>query len=456
MTLPQALSEGSRFLIQTIWEIADETEHWPTFASLDRRLDFQYDIQALDVLREIPPGFLYGVGPNSPMPPADSQEIGLTVAGVAGCQNTSEILLVFVEFVHMATRMEKGWQPPADKPDAQPGLTDTEFAARARTLPTHARGHVLRLLFLMLQTERMGWAGCTDDPGTGHWSVTFSREIRAFRNMHDIDDYWSRRFEPRETWRATTTASPVTASPERPAVSYIFNAPVSGTNVAVGGSAAQHSNDPEIAGTSGRDSDAVEAARLGGKYAIVAAVLAAIIAAIVPAILTNGFGLISSSSSSAGPTPSASTHRSTSNQSPSSADATEQRYDGKDPAGKDGPRSKCADPPASQPVSQVHPPVLGPDGSVVGYIQLRTSPICPVIWAQVDWLHHSYLMPPGWSLFILMHRRIHPKTIQYESHDTSKYVYGNMLVTISGCVYAEVYFADGSRRTPSAVTQCFQ
>jgi hypothetical protein len=456
MTLPQAPTGRSRRLIQTIWEIAGETEHWPTFSSLDRRLDSQYDMQALEVLREIPLGFLYGVRPNSPMPPADSQEIGLTVAGVAGCQNTSEILSVFVEFMQIATRMEEDWQPPADEPNAQPVLTDTEFAARARTLPAHRRGHVLRLLFLILQSEHIGLAGYAAGRDAGHWSVTFTREIRAFRDINDINDYWSRRFNTRENWRAAAAASPVIASPDHPAVSYIFNAPVSGTNVAVGGSATQRANDPETAGTSGRDSDAVDAARLGGKYAIAAAVLAAIITVTVPAVLTNGFGLTSSSTPSAGPTPSASTHRPTSGQSPSSADAIEQRYDGKDPVGKDGPLSKCADPPASQPVSQVHPAVLGPDGSVVGHIELRTSPICPVIWARVDWLHRSYLMPPGWSLYILMHRRIHPKTIRYVSHDTSNYVYGNMLVTISGCVYAEVYFADGSHRTPSAITQCFQ
>jgi hypothetical protein len=65
-------------------------------------------------------------------------------------------------------------------------------------------------------------------------------------------------------------------------------------------------------------------------------------------------------------------------------------------------------------------------------------------------------MPAGWSLHILMHRRVHQKTIQYVSHDTSNYVYGNMLATVSGCVYAEVYFANGSRHTPSAVTGCFR
>jgi hypothetical protein len=65
-------------------------------------------------------------------------------------------------------------------------------------------------------------------------------------------------------------------------------------------------------------------------------------------------------------------------------------------------------------------------------------------------------MPPGWSLYIVMHRRAHLKTIQYVSHDTSSYVYGNMLSTVSGCVYAKVYFVKGSNHTPPARTPCLK
>jgi hypothetical protein len=92
---------------------------WPTFAELDRRLYSLFDIQALDVLREMPPGFLYGVGPNSPVPPSDSQEIGLTVAGAAAIDNAGEILAVFVEFIQMAVAAEKAWQPVAGQRGGQ-------------------------------------------------------------------------------------------------------------------------------------------------------------------------------------------------------------------------------------------------------------------------------------------------------------------------------------------------
>lgn len=141
------------------------------------------------------------------------------------------------------------------------------------------------------------------------------------------------------------------------------------------------------------------------------------------------------------------------------ASTIEHRYDGKDPRGKDGPGTRCADPPPSQPVNQVHPPVIGPNGKVVGWIELRTSPICQVIWAKVHWntknhKQDSYTMPPGWALHIQMIRRVDPKMIQTVAYDTSAYVYGNMLATVSGCVYAKVFFANGAKQTPAATTPC--
>ncbi len=653
ITMPDPPPGQTRRLLQATWDFACRTLRWPTFAELDRVLDSLHNIQAVDVIRGMPPEFIYGASPGSPVPTMDSQEIALTVAGVAACQDTSEILSIFVEFIQMATSIEKGWLPAPGELETRPGLTDTEFAQRSKTLPAAGRGDLLQLLFLMLKVERPGWAGLSANPSTGHWTIYVSRQIRDFRNIVDIGDYWSRRSKPCEArvpastpaGQATTSPDsgerakllavhpalladvllqmiynearahspqesdtpagtvvqcpqveptvdpiviaaalrllesqgliqialadvtltesgaarvaqarrvmenpvaraqaardallawlydqrtgqqdaehvdkflsdprsaanglffsltdvddaarylqekdlidgarvderrgPVIASitatgidcaeqggnvadfekqPAKDSVSYSFNAPVSGTNIAVGGQATQHAvvHGPasEADGRTGRRSDAIRAAVIGGWFVIAAAIVGAVLAA----FLTNGFGFFALSPgarSSPSTSPSSAVHAA----SGSSAIAIERRYDGKDPTGKDGSESKCADPPASQPVSQVHPPVIGPGGTVVGHIELRTSSICPVIWARVYWLNGSYLMPSGWSLHILMHRRVHPKTVGYISYDTSNYVYGNMLTTISGCVYAEVYFAKGTKHTPPATTACFK
>jgi hypothetical protein len=196
MALPTPPAGPARRLLEVTWEMAGGLGRWPVFAELDRHLYSGYDIQALDVMRVISPGFLYGVGPSTPLQPGESQEIGLTVAGVAACPGTREILSVFVEFIQVAVAVEKEWLPPPARPGDPPVLTAAGFAARARTLPAAGRDHLLQLLHLIVQAERSGWAGLSANTGTGEWSVFLTREIRAFVGVADIEDYWSRRYKP--------------------------------------------------------------------------------------------------------------------------------------------------------------------------------------------------------------------------------------------------------------------
>ena len=184
-------------LVQVVWELTFTALRWPTFAELDRRLDQAHDVQVFDVLREMPPGLLWGIGTDSP--PTDEQTIGLTVAGIAVCPNSHEILTAFIEFVRMAASAERRWQPPPDQASALPRLTDAEFAAQAGTLPAAERDDLLLLLFRVLQIERDGWGRPMIDPQSGGWAVTLTREIRPFRGVADLDDYWSRRQKP---WKA--------------------------------------------------------------------------------------------------------------------------------------------------------------------------------------------------------------------------------------------------------------
>jgi hypothetical protein len=127
----------------------------------------------------MPPGLLFGVDTSSPVLPAESQKIGLTIAGVAACQNADEVLSVFTEFIRLATSIEKAWQPPDDQPTALASLSDTEFASRSRTLPPAKKDHLLRLLFLILQTEGAGWADFTTGRVAGRNFTSRLPQIRV-------------------------------------------------------------------------------------------------------------------------------------------------------------------------------------------------------------------------------------------------------------------------------------
>lgn len=143
--------------------------------------------------------------------------------------------------------------------------------------------------------------------------------------------------------------------------------------------------------------------------------------------------------------------------------ALQTRYDGKDPRGLDGADSQCADPPPSQPLAGAsEPPVIGPDGTVVGRVQLRTSETCPfVIWARVVWGDDSsavYQVPVGWTVHVIAHRPATNTTVdESESGGAGPvpYLLSAMLVAADGaCVYVETYFEGDGLRMPSAQSSC--
>ncbi|MEV1116151.1 hypothetical protein AB0I91_13850 [Actinosynnema sp. NPDC049800] len=144
----------------------------------------------------------------------------------------------------------------------------------------------------------------------------------------------------------------------------------------------------------------------------------------------------------------------------SRATELESRYDGKDPRGHSGADSKCADPPPSQEVSASKPPVVDPEGKQVGHVELRASPICPVVWARVLWggdASATYQIPAGWTLHIVSHRPETKTRVDFpEPSNPSPVPYGlgAMLATARGCVYVEVYFSNGDQSTASAKTSC--
>lgn len=143
-----------------------------------------------------------------------------------------------------------------------------------------------------------------------------------------------------------------------------------------------------------------------------------------------------------------------------SAVQLEALYDGKDPRGINGTNSKCADPPPSQPVFSSQPTLFGPDGRPVGIVELRTSPTCPVIWARVIWNGNpnaTYKIPSGWTLHIIVDRpetKTSSDSPVASSPSPIQYGISNMLVTVRGCVFAEVYFSNGHQRTYAPQTSC--
>gem|GEM_PF-6309784 len=144
------------------------------------------------------------------------------------------------------------------------------------------------------------------------------------------------------------------------------------------------------------------------------------------------------------------------------AKQAERQWDGKDP--RHGPPG-CVDPPPSDRVDVLRPEVVGPDGKVVGQIELRTyhPAECPsVIWGRVLWdgrPEGTYSIPEGWTLHVVAHRpstNTHAELTETSRSTPVKYGLGPMLVTARGCVAVEAYFSNvqGLPTTPPAATVC--
>ena len=211
MTLPEPPSGECRPLLQTVWDLAMEHLRWPTFDELDRRWDTSHDSDVIEVLRQMPAGFMTGFSASTP--PQGSTAIGLTVAGAAACEGSQEVLAAFLDFIRVAATTQREWSPSADEPEGRPRLTDQEYAQQARGLPAAGRTDLLQMVFQLLKAEPNGWVGLGGPDGDGHWTVTLDRGIRSFRGVTSLDDYWSRRHKPWE--RAEAEAVPATTD-DRP------------------------------------------------------------------------------------------------------------------------------------------------------------------------------------------------------------------------------------------------
>ncbi|RQM32199.1 hypothetical protein [Rhodococcus ruber] len=137
-------------------------------------------------------------------------------------------------------------------------------------------------------------------------------------------------------------------------------------------------------------------------------------------------------------------------------------FDDKDPRSLEG--NPCADAPLSQPAYPAGPEVIGPDGTPVATIQLRTRYSCPVVWPRIIWdvgpdlnVDATYQIPDGWTLQVLTVRPETRSVFRYPEPSSGAvvpYALGKMASSAQHCVKVEVYFTNGADKTPLAETDC--
>ena len=203
MASPESPSEQSRRLLQAIWDLSwsrrGKRAEWPTLAALCHSEAAYPRFRAGEVealLAQIPAGFINGIGPDGHRKPGDSQELSLTVAGVAGCRDTEKILALFLQFIQHAVALGTSFRNSG----AGYLISDAKFIRYDPTLPKRPRrrDELLQQLHLILASEPGLWVHISGYD-RGDWEVTFGRHIRYFKGIRNLDDYWACRFKPWES-----------------------------------------------------------------------------------------------------------------------------------------------------------------------------------------------------------------------------------------------------------------
>jgi hypothetical protein len=157
------------------------------------------------VLNGIPAEFVTGVGRNRYDAETlhDASIIGLTVAGIAACHGTEEILSAFLSCLISAERDLS--EPPKRSSQRLGDLLGTRDAlpplppeptwlakfnypnsSKQRQLTSVASKQLLRLL---LESEPVGFKDLRSSAG-GHWAASFDQRVITFANVRNLNDYW--------------------------------------------------------------------------------------------------------------------------------------------------------------------------------------------------------------------------------------------------------------------------
>ncbi|HEY0167543.1 MAG TPA: hypothetical protein VGB75_10925 [Jatrophihabitans sp.] len=189
MVMPETIDNGQRALLQAVWQLMLQHDRWPTFAEVDRHLYRSLDLDAHVTMQGLPRELLYPVTNEWPLQPGEA--LRLTVAGASTCVGSAELLKLFVDVIRLAADLEHGWMGPPVEQGTEPTLSSGDLKDHL-TLPAAGRESLLSQLGNLLSVEPWGWTSGGLD-GTGRWRFSFDRRVRRFRDVTDVQDYWSRR-----------------------------------------------------------------------------------------------------------------------------------------------------------------------------------------------------------------------------------------------------------------------
>ncbi|MGC0348324.1 TIGR02391 family protein [Streptomyces sp. SAI-218] len=169
-----------------IWTHFGSYHRWPTFDDIDREL-WEASLQFEEVVQQLCPALLRGLGPDIAQLPQGSQELSLTIAGAANCSSTGPAISVFLSMVRAAAAMEPAWRPA--QTGERPWLNHTDMRRHPEVDANLLTPEVLFAAAALAQNEPC-FRGGGHNSDQLEWSLNFDRGIRPFAEVRRLNDYW--------------------------------------------------------------------------------------------------------------------------------------------------------------------------------------------------------------------------------------------------------------------------
>ncbi|MFD7769828.1 TIGR02391 family protein [Streptomyces sp. NPDC059787] len=184
--MPRPTGAEGHILLDMVWAYFSNSYVWPTFDDIDRKL-YGAGLKFEEVVQQLCPALLRGLDPDISRVPQGAQQLSLTVAGAANCNDTGPAITLFLHMVRTAAEIEPHFRPVL--PGQLPTLLPEDVTTPMLTDPLLMGREVMFAAAALARHEP-----CFRGGGSNHseltWSLNYDRGIRPFVGKLDVDDYW--------------------------------------------------------------------------------------------------------------------------------------------------------------------------------------------------------------------------------------------------------------------------
>jgi uncharacterized protein (TIGR02391 family) len=185
--MPQPTGKHGHGLLGMVWSYFGEHRTWPTFEEIDRSFYAATGMQFETAVQQLCPALLRGLDPDVSRTPQPSQQVSLTVAGVANCTGARATLRMFLAMVRTAATIEPHFRP--SKPGEQPMLVRVDLKNAPGIDPeTGSKRNMFAAAAIGLYEPCFN--GGSHNASELEWALYYDRRIRPFNGVQSLEDYW--------------------------------------------------------------------------------------------------------------------------------------------------------------------------------------------------------------------------------------------------------------------------